>query len=127
MSPRERYREIADDLRRRIHEGEWQPGETIPRMVDLGRHYGAARGSVAQAIHRLEADGLLSSTPRRGTVVCDPEAKPTAGSGDIEETSAAIDRHLDVIRGDLAELKAGRVEIRDLLARVVARLEGVQP
>jgi hypothetical protein len=43
----------------------------------------------------------------------------------VEETCARTDQHLDAILRDLAELKAGQVEIRNLLARVVARLEGV--
>ncbi|MEV6981574.1 hypothetical protein AB0M95_10005 [Sphaerisporangium sp. NPDC051017] len=47
--------------------------------------------------------------------------------GSIQETCARIDQHCEVILRCLAELKAGQVEIRGLLARVVARLEGVQP
>lgn len=69
MAPRERYREIADDLRRRIHAGEWPISSTIPGMVDLSGEYRAARGSVARAVRELEAEGLLLSTPRRGTIV----------------------------------------------------------
>ncbi|MEU8271246.1 hypothetical protein AB0B89_29315 [Sphaerisporangium sp. NPDC049002] len=38
----------------------------------------------------------------------------------------ALERNLSLVRDDVAELKAGQIEIRDLLARVVARLEGVQ-
>ncbi len=44
-----------------------------------------------------------------------------------ENVYARIDQHCDAMLRDLAELKAGQVEIRDLLARVVARLEGVNP
>lgn len=69
MSPRDRYSEIADDLRRRIRLGQWLPGEKLPRMVDLSVDYSAARGSVAQAIRQLEEEGLVKSTPRRGTIV----------------------------------------------------------
>ncbi|MEU8383836.1 hypothetical protein [Streptosporangium sp. NPDC048865] len=43
----------------------------------------------------------------------------------IERSADSIGRNIDVIRDDVDELKAGQVEIRDLLARVVARLEGV--
>ncbi|GII89478.1 hypothetical protein Ssi03_74680 [Sphaerisporangium siamense] len=38
----------------------------------------------------------------------------------------ALERNTALMRDDIAELKAGQIEIRDLLARVVARLEGVQ-
>jgi len=46
---------------------------------------------------------------------------PVRSAGD---PSAAVDQQLAVIRDDVADLKAGQIEIRDLLARVVARLEG---
>lgn len=68
--PEARWDDIADDLRRRIlDDQEWQPGEKIPRMEDLAAHYRAARGSVAQAVRELEAEGLLRSQKRWGTVV----------------------------------------------------------
>ncbi|HEY9367586.1 GntR family transcriptional regulator [Streptomyces sp.] len=70
-----RYREIANDLRRRISGGEWQPGDTIPRMADLAAYYQSARGSVASAVRELETEGLLKSTPRRGTVVLEPRIR----------------------------------------------------
>ncbi|MER7212416.1 GntR family transcriptional regulator [Streptosporangium sp. NPDC000239] len=69
MAPRERYREIADDLRKRIREGEWPPGQRIPKTIALSAEYQAARGSISRAIDELEAEGILLSTPRRGTFV----------------------------------------------------------
>lgn len=64
-----RYREIADSLRKRIQEGEWKPGETLPRHADLAREYGASRNAVARAISVLEDEGRLWAVPRRGTIV----------------------------------------------------------
>jgi GntR family transcriptional regulator len=64
-----RYREIADDLRRRISEGEWPPGENLPRQEDLAEHYGVSRNAVARAVAELENDGLVWAVPRRGTIV----------------------------------------------------------
>lgn len=69
MSPRERYREIADDLRRRIQGGEWLPGDTLPTMADLAVEYGVARGTVTRGIELLEEEGLVKSTQRSGTRV----------------------------------------------------------
>ncbi|MCP2336267.1 GntR family transcriptional regulator [Actinomadura rupiterrae] len=64
-----RYREIADSLRRRVQDGEWSPGDTLPRHVDLAKEYGAGRNAVAAAIKMLEDEGLLWAVPRRGTIV----------------------------------------------------------
>lgn len=38
----------------------------------------------------------------------------------------ALERNTALTRDDVAELKAGQIEIRNLLTRVVARLEGVK-
>ncbi|QFG24141.1 GntR family transcriptional regulator [Actinomadura sp. WMMB 499] len=64
-----RYNEIADDLLRRIDEGEWQAGETLPQMAKLAKHYDASRNVVARAVGKLAQEGRLVSVPRRGTVV----------------------------------------------------------
>ncbi|GGL01847.1 hypothetical protein Sme01_46530 [Sphaerisporangium melleum] len=44
----------------------------------------------------------------------------------IKNTQAGMQLKLNRVADDVAELKAGQIEIRDLLARVVARLEGVR-
>lgn len=75
-----RYREIADNLRKRIQNGEWGPGERLPRHADLAREYGVSRNAVARAISVLEDEGRLWAVPRRGTVVRHVvDGKPAAG------------------------------------------------
>lgn len=69
-----RQREIADDLRRRIHAGEWAAGQTIPRMIDLVAEYNASRSTITAVIRELEGEGLLISIKRKGTVIM--EARP---------------------------------------------------
>ena len=70
-----RKAEIANDLRRRLREREWEPGQVLPRMEDLAREYGAARGTVAEAVKALEQEGLLKSIPRKGTEVLPPRER----------------------------------------------------
>lgn len=64
-----RYGAIADQLRERIREGEWVPGELLPRMVDLAEEFGVNRNTIARAVAELEAEGLVWAVPRRGTIV----------------------------------------------------------
>jgi hypothetical protein len=45
--------------------------------------------------------------------------------GVLERLVGGIEKNTAVMRDDIGELKAGQIEIGDLLARVVARLEGV--
>lgn len=61
-----RYRDIADDLRRRILQGDFVAGTRLPGEERLARGYGVSRGVIRNALAALQ---------RRGMVV------PTAGSG----------------------------------------------
>lgn len=45
--------------------------------------------------------------------------------GVIERAASGMETKLNRVAEDVAELKAGQIEVRDLLARIVARLEGV--
>ncbi|WP_019631315.1 GntR family transcriptional regulator [Actinomadura atramentaria] len=64
-----RYRTIADDLSRRIDEGEWTAGDMLPPMEKLAAAYEVSRNVVARAIGKLSQEGRVVSVPRRGTVV----------------------------------------------------------
>lgn len=66
-----RYEEVADDLRRRIHEGEYEVGGTLPRYEDLTATYGVGRGVVSAALAVLEREGLIRPVKRKGIVVLD--------------------------------------------------------
>ena len=54
-------------LRRRCQAGEWEPGERLPSVADLARHYGVARNTVIKALRRLAEDGLIEIVPNWGT------------------------------------------------------------
>ncbi|WP_233509993.1 winged helix-turn-helix domain-containing protein [Actinomadura craniellae] len=60
-----RYRQIAEKLRERVNAGEWRPGDTLPRHIDLAEEYRASRNVIARAIGVLEDEGLLWAVPRR--------------------------------------------------------------
>ena len=63
------YREIADDLRRRIDDGEYAPGTTLPTYEDLMRQYGVGSGVIRQALDILKREGLVSVVKRKGITV----------------------------------------------------------
>jgi GntR family transcriptional regulator len=64
-----RYRVIADDLRRRITEGEYQTGASLPPQAILAASYQTTRNVVSEAVRVLEGEGLVRPVRRRGTVV----------------------------------------------------------
>jgi GntR family transcriptional regulator len=65
-SDRPAYRQIADHLRSAILNGEISPGKQLPSERALMESYGAARGTVRQAIATLRAEGLIDIEHGRG-------------------------------------------------------------
>ncbi|MFI6870873.1 GntR family transcriptional regulator [Nocardia sp. NPDC050406] len=69
------WREIADDLRKRVEDGEWEPGQRIPAVRELMAHYETpSQNAVVRAISTLTSEGLLWSdpnAPRRGVRVAE--------------------------------------------------------
>lgn len=58
----------ADEIRRRIFAGEYAPGERL-RERDLSEALSISRIPVREALARLEADGFVVASPRRGATV----------------------------------------------------------
>jgi DNA-binding GntR family transcriptional regulator len=59
---------VADELRRLILEGEFQPGKRIGQEM-LAERFGASRMPVREALRILEAEGLVSIVPHSGAWV----------------------------------------------------------
>jgi DNA-binding GntR family transcriptional regulator len=64
MSERERgevppWRQVADDLRRRIESGEFPPGAPVPSAAALSAEYGVSRSTAAKAVTALKDEGLI--------------------------------------------------------------------
>lgn len=62
-------RQIAAWLRGRIEAGEFTPGQRLPTERDLQQELGAAATTVRRAMRLLAAEGLVITTPGRGTHV----------------------------------------------------------
>ena len=63
------YRQIAEDLQRRIASGELVPGAQLPAEIDLREQYNASRNTVRDAIRWLMTRGLVETRPGQGTFV----------------------------------------------------------
>ena len=70
-----RWRDIADDLRRRIESGDFPPDEgmsgrrPLPSEKDLEQHYRASRNTVRDALAWLRNQGYVVSERGKGTFV----------------------------------------------------------
>lgn len=63
------HRQVADKLRTRILSGELQPGAMLPPMQRLATQFGTSYFTVQTALTALDAEGLVESRQRIGTVV----------------------------------------------------------
>jgi GntR family transcriptional regulator len=63
------YRQIADILIRRIHSGDYQPGEQLPSDRDLSSEFGHNRHTIRRALEIIEDQRLITRQQGRGTFV----------------------------------------------------------
>ena len=134
------YRQIADDLRRRILSGELPEGDQqpLPSEIELMDHYEASRNTVRDAIKLLVTRGLVETRPGQGTFVIerinpfvttltgDPETGRGGGEGDVYiaeveaggRTPATSDPRVEIQRASAATADALRIEEGD---QVVSR------
>lgn len=79
-----KYREIADDLRRRVDGGEF-PDRKLPAERELAKAYGIAQGTMRQALAVLRDEGVVTSRVGSGWTVL--EWRPIVRHG-IQRLSA---------------------------------------
>lgn len=79
---------IFETLRDAIVSGDLKPGERLME-VSLAEQMGVSRTPVREAIRKLEADGLVMMTPRKGTHVAELTVKDIM---DVLEVRSAMDR-----------------------------------
>jgi DNA-binding GntR family transcriptional regulator len=61
---------VENHIKQAIYKGQLRPRERIIED-DLARRFGVSRGTVREALLRLERDGLIVTTSRRGTFIRD--------------------------------------------------------
>ncbi|HEY64554.1 MAG TPA: GntR family transcriptional regulator [Caldilineae bacterium] len=69
------YYQLMQELRSRIEQGEWKPGDLFPSERELCQAYGVSRMTVRQALAELVNEGLLRRDQGRGTFVAKPKIR----------------------------------------------------
>ncbi|MEN8197622.1 MAG: FadR/GntR family transcriptional regulator, partial [Pseudomonadota bacterium] len=113
---------IATRLREAILGGRYANGERLPAERELTEHFGVARGTVREALRRLEEMGLVTRRMGSGTFV-NHRAGP--GEDDIAELTSPIEL-IDVrlaIEPDIARMAVANATARDLERLEAALIE----
>lgn len=66
------WRQVADDLRRRIESGEFPPGSPLPSLSALEAEYQVSKTTARKAVGHLRDEGLVESVQGWGTFVIQP-------------------------------------------------------
>lgn len=74
------YQTLVDELRQRIRQGEWLPGDRLPSISQLARDLAVGPGSVREALRSLQAAGLVRIEHGRGVFVSGKQADSTLAS-----------------------------------------------
>jgi DNA-binding FadR family transcriptional regulator len=101
IEPRRLYRQIADQLRGLIEEGEFAVGSRLPPERDLALQMGVSRPSVREALIALEVEGLVEVRMGSGIYVR-PRGAGAGGSVVAEESPLDTILARQLIEGELA-------------------------
>jgi GntR family transcriptional regulator len=71
---RDVYEQLADDLRKAIADGQYQPGDRLPSTLELMARTGVANLTVRGAYRVLVEEGLVESVSKKGFYVRRPNA-----------------------------------------------------
>jgi GntR family transcriptional regulator len=84
-----RYRDIADQLRRRVEAGEFAAGRLLPSEAELSAAYSASRITIRNALELLRDEGLIAARQGFGWFVAADPLRQTLGRlGTIESQLA---------------------------------------
>ncbi|MDE2356359.1 MAG: GntR family transcriptional regulator [Alphaproteobacteria bacterium] len=65
------YRQVYDVIVRRIAQGEWRPGESLPSEIALARDLSVSQGTVRKVLDALTAEKLLERRQGKGTYIAE--------------------------------------------------------
>jgi len=83
---------VAEDLRRRLEDGEWNPSERLPGEHELAATYGVSRATIRTALGAVDSCGLTVTLHGLGTFATAATLAVPADLHRLEAISATIVR-----------------------------------
>lgn len=111
---------IVADILRGLHEGRYVPGQKLTES-ELTRKYGVGRGSVREALRKLESEGLVTVSLHRGARIRIFSRDGVRDVLEVYEELACLAARLAAERlvhpGDAAQLQKILVDMEEQLQR----------
>ncbi len=138
VEPQRLYRQIAEQLRSLIGQGEFAVGARLPAERDLARQLGVSRPSVREALIALEVEGWVEVRTGSGVYVLDRSGShrhtATESLAPSEWGPLELIRARRVVEGETAALAAAQAKRKDIdtMAKAIASMtldadQGVMP
>lgn len=105
---------VYEELKKRIVELDLKPGDVLHEK-DIAKMFSVSRTPIREALIRLEGDGLVKVSPRRGTCVTEISLRHL-------KESHKVRAHLSVLVGQLAAANATTSEL-DNMEQVLQSIE----
>jgi len=96
--PRPAYQRVADELRKAIADGTYQPGDQLPTLGEITRRHGIAVMTARDALRQLAAEGLIVSRQGKGSYVLrkpDTDEQPIASISELLDLFQQVSRSVD--------------------------------
>jgi len=68
------YHQLFEEIKKQITKGKLKPGDAVPSESKLITKYNISRGTVRQAMQKLEVESLIEKYPGRGTFISQPNS-----------------------------------------------------
>ncbi len=111
------YRQIAEQIRRAVSEGEFAPGSRLPAERDLARQLGVSRPSLREALIALEVEGVIEVRTGSGIYVLEaPKRRTRRGVDEAapEWGPLQLMRARELVEGEVAALAARHARKADV-------------
>jgi GntR family transcriptional regulator len=86
------YRQLMDQLRRRVSAGQWRAGQELPSVRELALELAVHPMTISKAYSLLESEGLLERRRGLPMVVAAGHAQPAAARERIEQLRPTLQR-----------------------------------
>ena len=65
------YRQVYDIMVRKVAQGVWRPGASLPSEQNLAREMGVSQGTMRKVLDALTAENLLERRQGKGTYIAE--------------------------------------------------------
>jgi GntR family transcriptional regulator len=86
------YRQLMDQLRRRVAAGQWVAGQELPSVRELALQLAVHPMTISKAYGLLENEGLLQRRRGLSMVIAAGHVKPAAARERIEQLRPTLER-----------------------------------